>query len=215
VDRETRERRDRLLEQVTTHPAVRNELAELYRELGHVDQAGRWGISVEGWTRNRERDAYIALIKQQRPDAERMLRRLSGLGPREPLTADAAAVIAEASRLSTRSSPVLHGWRAQLDFWSRWTSGPVAAMGAGVFVLMLLAMFAAAFSGAEDLTMPARLTATVVALSLALAATFRLPASILRKQWIRVALLVIVAVALGTVFAILASSPGFRLPGEG
>ena len=214
MDRETRERRDRLLEQVTSRASARLELAELYRDLGHVDQAGRWGISVEGWTRNRERDAYTALIKQQRPDAEGMLRRLSGLNPREPLTADAAAVIAEASRLPSRSSTVLHGWRAQLDFWSRWTSGPVAAMGAGVFVVMLIAMFAAAFSGSDDLTMPARLTATVVALSLALAALFRLPASILRRQWIRAVSLVIVAVMLGAVFAILAPSPGFRLPGE-
>lgn len=143
-----------------------------------------------------------------------MLRRLSGLSPREQLTADAEAVISEASRVPIHSSPVLQGWRTQLDFWSRWTSGPVAAMGAGVFVVMLIAMFAAAFSGADDLTMPARLTATVVALSLAVAAVFRLPASILRRQWVRVALLVIVAVVLGAVFATLAPSPGFRLPGE-
>lgn len=62
MDRETRERRDRLLEEVTHRATARIELAELYRDLGHIDQAGRWGISVEGWTRNRERDAYTALI---------------------------------------------------------------------------------------------------------------------------------------------------------
>jgi hypothetical protein len=40
------------------HPpfATRRALAELYRELGAPDQAGRWGIVIEGWTTERERD---------------------------------------------------------------------------------------------------------------------------------------------------------------
>jgi hypothetical protein len=42
-----------------------------------------------------------------------------------------------------------------------------------------------------------------------------IPASILRKQWVRVGLLVVVVVTLGGAFVVLAPSPGFRLPGEG
>lgn len=37
-------------------------LAELYRELGCPDQAGRWGIVSEGWTTEYERDRLARLL---------------------------------------------------------------------------------------------------------------------------------------------------------
>lgn len=213
MDRETRDRRDRLLEDATFRPDARLELAELYRSLGHIDQAGRWGISVEGWARGRERDAYAALIKQRRPDAESMLRRLSGIGPREPLTDDARSIIEQAAVGATQGR-ALSGWRGQLDVVSRFTAVVVAGGGGIVAVIMVVMVFGAAFAGNDDLRTPARLAVTLGALSFGLAATFGLPSTVLRRQWVRTGLLVIAVIALGTVFAVLAPSPGFVLPGE-
>lgn len=214
MDRQTRDRTDRLLAEVARRPSARLELAELYRALGHIDQAGRWGISVEGWTTNRERDAYTALIRRRQPSAEAMLRRLSGIPPRERLTADAAAVVAAASKAPEPARRALSGWRAQLDSWSRWTSAAVAGMGATVAVIALVAVFGAAFAGSDDLRVPARLTAVVGGFLGASAALIRLPASILRRHWVRVALLGVAVLALGGLFVLLAPSPGLRLPGE-
>jgi hypothetical protein len=214
VDRETRERRDRLLEGVTYRFDARPELAELYRCLGHVDQAGRWGISVEGWTRSRERDAYAALIKQRRPDAEGMLRRLSAIGPREPLTGDARSVIAGAHAGSAESVRALSGWREQVDFASRLTSVFVAAGGGIVVALMVVMIFGAAFVGHDDLKVPARLATTLGALTFGLAVSFRVSSAVLRKHWVRAGLLATVALALAVAFWLLATSPGLALPGE-
>ncbi|AWB86002.1 DUF6584 family protein [Mycetocola zhujimingii] len=41
---------------------LRIALAELYRGMGHSDQAGRWGIAVEGWTTSIERDRLARLL---------------------------------------------------------------------------------------------------------------------------------------------------------
>lgn len=45
---------------------VRGRLAERYRELGNPDHAGRWGISIEGWTTELERDRLARLIAARR-----------------------------------------------------------------------------------------------------------------------------------------------------
>ena len=45
---------------------VREQLAERYRELGNPDHAGRWGIAVEGWTTELERDRLARLIAARR-----------------------------------------------------------------------------------------------------------------------------------------------------
>lgn len=142
-----------------------------------------------------------------------MLRRLSGLSADESLTDDAEALVGPAS-IRPDVAPQLVGWHAQVDFASRVTSIAVAAMGAVIAVLMLIGVFAAAFAGSDDLQMPARVTVTLAALIFAFAAAFRLPASVLRRQWIRTVLLFAAVVILGAVFALLAPSPGFRLPGE-
>lgn len=213
MDRTTRERRDRLLAEVSIRPAARLELAELYRAEGHPDQAGRWGISVDGWTTNRERDAYRALLRGRGPDAASMLRRLSGIAPGETLTADARAVIAEA-KVAPSAPRQFTGWRASLDICSRWTAGGIAAIGAVVGVPMLFVVFGAAFVGSSDLRMPARLTVTVASFCFAFAAACRLPASILRRQWVRVGVLAAGALVLGAVVVTLAPSPQLRLPWE-
>lgn len=45
----------------------RRALAELYRELGYHDQAGRWGIVLDGWTTDMERDRLARLLAGRDP----------------------------------------------------------------------------------------------------------------------------------------------------
>lgn len=41
---------------------ARLALAEIYRDMDCPDQAGRWGIAVDGWTTERERDRLASLL---------------------------------------------------------------------------------------------------------------------------------------------------------
>lgn len=62
---EPRAARELLKETVRATPqltAPRRALAELYRETGCPDQAGRWGISIPGWTTPLERDRLARLL---------------------------------------------------------------------------------------------------------------------------------------------------------
>jgi hypothetical protein len=45
--------------------AHRRALAQLYRELGYLDQAGRWGIVLEGWTTDAEQDRLARMLAAQ------------------------------------------------------------------------------------------------------------------------------------------------------
>ena len=45
----------------------RRALAELYRELGYHDQAGRWGIVLDGWTTDLEQDRLARLLAGRDP----------------------------------------------------------------------------------------------------------------------------------------------------
>jgi hypothetical protein len=42
--------------------SVRRVLADRYREMGKPDQAGRWGIALDGWTTDVERDRLARLL---------------------------------------------------------------------------------------------------------------------------------------------------------
>lgn len=41
---------------------ARLALAEIYRDMDCPDQAGRWGIAIDGWTTARERDRLASLL---------------------------------------------------------------------------------------------------------------------------------------------------------
>lgn len=45
-----------------TRAGARLALAERYREMGNPDQAGRWGIAIEGWATDLERDRLARLL---------------------------------------------------------------------------------------------------------------------------------------------------------
>jgi hypothetical protein len=55
---------------------VRRALAEMYREMGHPDQAGRWGIVLDGWTTPKEKEELVKDIAY-RGDHEHLVRFLN------------------------------------------------------------------------------------------------------------------------------------------
>ena len=57
--------------------SVRRALAERYREMGNPDQAGRWGISLDGWTTNLERDRLARLLAASGIDEPQVVRFLA------------------------------------------------------------------------------------------------------------------------------------------
>ncbi|AWB86001.1 DUF6584 family protein [Mycetocola zhujimingii] len=47
---------------------VRRALAEMYREMGYPDQAGRWGIVLDGWTTAKEKEELVKDIAYRGED---------------------------------------------------------------------------------------------------------------------------------------------------
>ena len=120
----SKEERSRLRQRIHRDPgdtAARAELAQLHRDAGHADQAGRWGLLVPGWTTPAERRAFaVWVVRSGRHDSDHVLRLLSvpqsrraSPGPLDPERAlrHFALVVAEelrVHRLATETDPV--GW---------------------------------------------------------------------------------------------------------
>ncbi|WP_314101879.1 DUF6584 family protein [uncultured Frigoribacterium sp.] len=79
--RASKEARSRLRQRIHRDPgdtAARAELAQLHRDAGHADQAGRWGLLVPGWTTPAERRALaVWIVRSGRHDRSQVLRLLS------------------------------------------------------------------------------------------------------------------------------------------
>ena len=77
----SKEARSRLRQRIHRDPgdtAARAELAQLHRDAGHADQAGRWGLLVPGWTTPAERRAFaVWVVRSGRDDRSQVLRLLS------------------------------------------------------------------------------------------------------------------------------------------
>lgn len=77
----------------------RRALAQLYRDLGAPDQAGRWGIVIDGWTTPFERDRLArALVSYNRPST------FLSLPANAPEPADLPAVLGLRAKHSERAA---------------------------------------------------------------------------------------------------------------
>ncbi|POH62962.1 hypothetical protein C3B61_14875 [Cryobacterium zongtaii] len=64
-----------LKDAIRAHPSfdeVRRMLAECYRQMGHPDQAGRWGVDIPDWTTDLERDRLARLLAASGVDEARV-----------------------------------------------------------------------------------------------------------------------------------------------
>lgn len=175
---------------------VRLALAERYRSIEAPDQAGRWGITVEGWTTERERDraarliaasgvqgsdlaSFLALPEGPLPRAvEELLPEVDEYRERFRQTARDRSTAPEPSRLEDASDAAL-------------------AVGALVFILTVLATWAAsALAGnATDFARWGSVTAVCV---MTLSPAFRCVRWVRARRWGR-------AVGYGAVTVVLAT----------
>ena len=138
---------DLLKEAIAGHPAdidARVTLAELYRERGHPDQAGRWGALVPGWATDAELRSCARLFDPHDPP-ERIARVLV-------TSVDALPpALVELIRLHG-TVPSREGTRASAASTSVWIgiAAVLVLLSAGVTV------FVRAVFGAQDLAMLAR-----------------------------------------------------------
>ena len=116
----------------------RRAFAQLYRELGHPDQAGRWGILIEGFTTAEERADFVSLLRNSQPTIHRvrsllLLDRREDLPPEVQRALEQAQLVPATSRLDTPISVLL-------------TLGGMAAIGTPV-VVFVMAVFGASVQG--------------------------------------------------------------------
>ncbi|MFZ4893004.1 tetratricopeptide repeat protein [Plantibacter sp. Mn2098] len=184
---------------------ARRALAERYRELGNPDQAGRWGIGIDGWTTALERDrlarllaaswvsprtaaAFLALEDAPLPSAVTELFNGPVAAHREQLGA----------RISARSG----GFRVEQTGAERWSDAVLLLWGCWFFgsLIAMAAVSVVALSAGET-TALARVLLLVslglLALAAAVNATSLLLGGSKRWGWVLAAVAVVVgAVAL-------------------
>jgi hypothetical protein len=97
--------------------AVRRMLAERYRQMGHPDQAGRWGIVFDGWTTDVECDRLARLLASSGV-AERHTSRFL-LFPKKAPPRDLSGLLAE--------SVGRYRERFGIPVVGLWSFGPAAA----------------------------------------------------------------------------------------
>lgn len=90
-------RRATLKSQLAKNPedrAVRRELVEMYRKAGHLDQAGRYAVAIDGLATKTELRAYGSMLRGLAADGDRM-GALSRLPPGVEISADAREIMHE------------------------------------------------------------------------------------------------------------------------
>ena len=130
---------------------LRLALAELYRKMGCPDQAGRWGIAVEGWTTPIEQDRLARLLASSG---------ITDLNIEEFLILPTAAVAARADIVSLLDGPVAHyrgrpGLNVRASASKRGARFATAAsvgfgLAIGALVLGTISVFVAAAFGFGD-----------------------------------------------------------------
>ncbi|MGR2751245.1 hypothetical protein [Agromyces arachidis] len=140
-------------------------LAELYRDLDCPDQAGRWGIVVDGWTTERERDRLARLLASSGVE-RRWLRAFLAVPIDLPDPADLDAVVRVlVPRYRTGPTHVDGPWAAPPSAAPE-TARELAEGAAGiaviVAVLTLLAVYVIAITGADGARFWAAAGGTVV-----------------------------------------------------
>lgn len=117
-------------------------VAEKYRAAGHPDQAGRWGIGVDGWTTDVERDLLARMLASSRVDESHAAEFLSlPAGPLPKAVVELFAGPVKAYRAKVAAEHGVRdsdGFRGVVAFF--WTLTGLIAL-VGVFVGFLMTAF--------------------------------------------------------------------------
>lgn len=147
-----------LLRELATHegPPYRSRLAlaELYRELGCPDQAGRWGIIFEGWTTEYEQDRLARLLaasgipKQSTREFLRLPRDAEDPADLQAVLASVPAYRARFGQTWDWNQPVIPGgWAARL---ARAAAQWLLYLAVAAAVVTMIGVFQQALTGGGD-----------------------------------------------------------------
>jgi hypothetical protein len=208
ADGRTRDALDTLRSRLRANPDevdVRQELAEMYRTMGHPDQAGRWGSLLPGWSTLAEGNAFIHAFITPDIDEQRVEQLVA-----MPRGASLPPGIEKLVRPPNRYYRRFRNFATEMETTARF-------MGFGVLIVAVATMVVTtieAFVGTDDARFVARMGATLTAIPVIVWSITWATASVIRSRWLSVglALAVLVPAALG--FYWLASTPGAYFPWE-
>jgi len=184
---------------------VRRELAETYRNLGHADQAGRWGLLVPGWGTEAEMVAFIRAFITPGIDEQRV-EQLVVMPRGATLPGGIEALVKPPGRYYRRFRPFAEDME--------YTSG---ILGSGVLIAAVATMLittVVAFIGTADARFVARVGTTMMAIPVVGWSVTWGISNVIRHRWFRVALAVVALVPAVVVFTWLAPSTGAYFPWE-
>jgi len=204
----TREALNSLKTRLVAHPEeldVRRELAEMYRTLGHADQAGRWGMVLPGWTSKREVAAFGRAYGIPGVSRERV-RELLALPPEVDLPDDVERLY----HARTFTQPEVGTLPHQLE-----SAAGILAGGAiiGVIVTMIVTTVIS-FLGIPDTRVVTRVCLIVTAVPVAGSGIAIVCSAVLQRRWLTGVLALVVVVPAALMFYWLAPSPGAYFPWE-
>lgn len=176
---------------------VRLALAERYRSIGAPDQAGRWGISVEGWTTAKERDRAARLIAASgvhRSDLASFLAL-----PEGPLPVAVVELLPAIDEYRERFRQAAWERRAEPESERLEAASDITGViGAIVFAVTVLGTWAASALN-DDATGFARWGSVTTLCAMTLSAAFRSAQWARARRWRRAVGYSAIAVALATV----------------
>lgn len=181
--RRLRARRNELRERIAREPLdleAREGLAEIYRDEGYDDQAGRWDVLIPGWTSARERELFVKVVIRTGSASSQRLRKLLLLPADHPLRGgdlgELAAAFEEAAEREVHVPSGVSGWS--------WFANTMR-LACGLALVHAVAAIAGVLSGAPnaDLRVAAlALTAGLTALFLMSAVLFGVVAVVRRTR---------------------------------
>jgi hypothetical protein len=208
ADGRTRDALETLRARLRAHPDevdVRQELAEMYRTMGHPDQAGRWGSLIPGWSTRAEKNAFIHAFITPDIDEQRVEQLVA-----MPRGTTLPPGIEKLVRPPNRHYRRFRNLATEMETTAR-------LMAFGVLIVAVATMVVTtieAFVGTEDARFVARMGATLTTIPVVGWSITWAIANVIRSRWLRVCLALAAFVPAALVFYWLASTPGAYFPWE-
>jgi hypothetical protein len=195
-----------LVRDVPQSTRARLALAELYRDLGHAEQAGRWSALTPEWATDRERRAFAVFLQQWSVDPYRvlLLPRYDNL-PRLPRPPRRPSVIRRfASSIDTQHAAMVGPEWVRQPALGLWVAGwAVVSMAFVVLVVMMLTAWAIASRDAAESVLARDVGLAITSVGVLVGAALLLPSELLARNWPQVCTLIFISVGSGFAFVAL------------
>ncbi|TQJ31434.1 hypothetical protein FBY39_1907 [Microbacterium sp. SLBN-146] len=163
--------------------STRRHVVDAYRQLGHLDQAGRFAIGLDEGARSAEVRAYASMVRALNTD-ESATRRLS-LIPAEAELPDQVQRAVKGRRLDDEWQP----WGAFIVFaWAMWV---------GLVLLATVVVYGFAMAGAHDVQPIAQRWTAAIGWALVFALVSTTAWCVASRKWVPALVWAGITIALG------------------